>query len=116
MDTDSTSLAETSAVLVEKILSSVFPSIANFFDPLLTSDGQPYYRARYKNIIQEQVMLGYLTKGGVTYGDTENMTPHERKIALDTIKEVIENQSQAQQAAINQKNNTVKDPKSRMTS
>lgn len=74
----------------------------NFFDPPLTSDGEPYWRAKYKSIIQDQVVLSYLTKGGVSYGDTENMTPHERKIALDTIKEMIEAQNKAQQEIIDQ--------------
>ena len=74
--------------------------ILNFFDPLLTSDGQPYHRARYKAIIQEQIMLGYLSKGGVTYGDTEEMTPHERQIAMDTIKEILETQKKQQEEAI----------------
>jgi hypothetical protein len=56
----------------------------------LTSKGEPYHRVRYKNIIEEQVILGYLTKGGVAYGDSENMTPYERKLALETMKKFLE--------------------------
>lgn len=82
----------------------------SFFDPLLTSDGQPYSRVRFKSILQEQVLIGYLTKGGVTYRDTEEMSPYERKLVLDTMKEVIDGQK-------NQVNSTViNDPKTRMTS
>lgn len=43
-----------------------------------------------------------MTKGGVTYGDSENMTPYERKIALDAIKELLEEQQKAQDQAIEQ--------------
>ena len=62
-------------------------------------------------------MLSYLTKGGVTYGDSENMSPYEREIALSTIQEVLEKQHKAQQeqleAAKSKKN---QDPKSGLTS
>lgn len=89
---------------------SNFLSIQNFFDPLLTSDGQPYHRVKFKSIIQEQVLIGYLTKGGVTYGDTEKMSPHERKLVLDAMKEVIEGQKNQVSTQV------VNDPKTRMTS
>ena len=88
-----------------------FLSIRSFFDPLLTSDGQPYNRIRFKTIIQEQVLIGYLTKGGVTYGDTEGMSPHERKLVLDAMKEVIESQSKQPQSS-----QVISDPRTRMTS
>lgn len=66
----------------------------------MTSKGQPFARVRFKEIISEQVTLGYLTKGGVTYGDSENMSPHERKLAIDAIKEILAQQAEAQQKAI----------------
>lgn len=89
----------------------------NFFDPLLTSDGQPFHRVKYKQIVSEQVTLGYLTKGGVSYRDSEEMTPYERKIALDTITEILNEQVSKQnemikQAEMNRNNSS---PKSRMT-
>lgn len=61
----------------------------------MTSKGEPYHRVRYKNIIEEQVLLGYLTKGGVTYGDSEDMTPYERKLALETMKKFLETSNDA---------------------
>ena len=62
-------------------------------------------------------MLAYLTKGGVTYGDSEEMSPYERKIALDTIQEVIDKQNQAQQEQIDAaKKERNKDPKTGLTS
>lgn len=42
-------------------------------------------------------MIGYLSKGGVTYSDTEDMTPYERKIVLDTLSEIYTEKSNAQQ-------------------
>lgn len=81
----------------------------------MTSDGQYYPQVKYKSIIKEQVMIGYLTKGGVTYGDTEEMTPYERKIALETITEVLEQQNQQQQAQIDAAKNKNNDPKTGLT-
>lgn len=86
----------------------------------MTSKGEYYPRVRFKQIIQEQVMLGYLTKGGVTYGDTENMTPYERKLAIEAMKEVIDTQNkelEAQAARQSSANNKYSgDPKSGLTS
>lgn len=79
----------------------------------MTSNGEPYHRLRYKTIVQEQVMIGYLSKGGVTYGDTENMTPHERKIAMDTIKEILEEQNKQREQALKKQGST--DPKTRLS-
>lgn len=84
----------------------------------MTSDGQPYHRVRYKEIVSEQVILGYLTKGGVTYQDSELMTPFERKIALDTIKNLLDTQNKKREemiekARIQRKNSS---PKSRINS
>ena len=72
----------------------------NFFDPLTTSDGKNFAKARFKEIISEQVALSYLTKGGVSYGDSENMSPNERHIALESIKEILEQQAEAQKKAM----------------
>lgn len=59
-------------------------------------------------------MLGYMTKGGVSFSESDEMTPYERQIALDTIREAYEEQNKAHQRAIEaaqiQKNNSA--PKS----
>lgn len=67
----------------------------------MTSDGQLYHRWKYKQIIEEQVALSYLTKGGVPYHDSDNMTPHERHIAYEAIKEILKAQSEESQRMIN---------------
>lgn len=78
----------------------VYQWTANFFDPLLTSDGQPYHIAKFKEIVSEQTILGYLTKGGVSFTDSNNMTPYERRLATDAIREFLEAQNEAQKEAI----------------
>ena len=84
----------------------------------MTSNGEPYQRVRYKDIIQEQVILSYLTQGGVTYGDTEKMSPYDRKIALDTIQELLDGQKRAREDAIQKakQERENKDPKSGLNS
>lgn len=67
----------------------------------MTSDGQPYHRARYKRIIEEQVFIGYLSKGGVTYQDTDMMTPYERRIAKEFLEELLRGQNESQQQLMN---------------
>ena len=76
----------------------------SFFDPLLTSEGKPFVRARFEQIITEQVTLGYLTKGGITYGDSEQMSPHERHLALESITRLLEEQAEAQKKAFEEAN------------
>lgn len=90
----------------------------SFFDPLLTSDGRPYYRVRYEEIVQEQVLLGYLSQGGISYGDTQNMSPHERKIAFKVLKEISDMKKEVFQDQISQKDTkeVIKDPISGLTS
>jgi len=46
-------------------------------------------------------MLGYLTKGGVTFAESDDMTPYERKIALDTIRDYLEEQNKVNEKIIN---------------
>ena len=68
----------------------------------MTSKGQPFARVRFKEIISEQVTLGYLTKGGVSYSDSENMSPYERKLAIEAIMDFLKAQAEAQEKAINE--------------
>lgn len=80
----------------------------------MTYDGKSYKREKFKEIVSEQVMLGYLTKGGVTYGDTDNMSPYERRIAVDTIREFLDESNRRQAEAM--KGVSHSGPKSRATS
>ena len=75
----------------------------------MTSDGQPFHRFKFKSIIEEQVLLGYLTNGGVTYADSNEMSPYERKLALDAIKELKQGVSSGPQVT------QINDPKTGQT-
>lgn len=97
-------------LLVVKNLSSRYPTTQNFFDPLLTSDGQPFAQVKYKSIVKEQVTLSYLTNGGVTYGDSDNMTPYERELAIQAMQEILDKSNKKP----NNPNPYKNDPKSRM--
>lgn len=81
----------------------------------MTSDGRPYCRVRFEQIVEEQVTLGYLTKGGVSYSDTESMTPHERKLALEVVEKIIERQNKVRQEMVD-KSSRRTDPKTALTS
>lgn len=77
----------------------------------MTSDGQPFAVAKYKSIVEEQVLLSYLTKGGVSYGDSDNMTPYERGLALKVMQEFLDkNKNRGQQTSQPYSN----DPKARL--
>ena len=102
------------ALIVVETWYSIYRLTQNFFDPLLTSKGQPYFRVAYKNIVEEQTLIGYLTNGGVTFGDTEKMSPHDRKLVLDFMKEVNDQKKKAieeSKAAAESKMKAPKDPK-----
>lgn len=66
----------------------------------MTSDGRSYHRERYKQIIAEQVTIGYLTKGGVTYSETDDMSPYERRIAYETIRDILESQAESRKKSM----------------
>lgn len=58
-----------------------------------------------------------MSKGGVSYSDTDNMTPYERQIAYETLKGIYDEQYAVQQKAFEearlQKNNNA--PRSGLT-
>lgn len=76
----------------------------------MTSDGQPYHRVKYKQIVAEQVTIGLLSKGGVSFSESNEMTPYERKIAFDTLKELLDPENKPRSSS--SKRDTKKDPKS----
>ena len=74
----------------------------SFFDPLTINDSEtPFGPLKYKSIVQEQVYLSYITKGGVSYSDSEKMTPYERKVAVDFMVDLMDKQSKAIEEAKN---------------
>ena len=55
----------------------------NFLDPQLTNDGKPYGPERYKVISRERYFIS--KNANISYGDTGEMSPTERKYILQFI-------------------------------
>ena len=53
-------------------------------------DGQPYSFYRYEQILKEQLLIAYLSKGAITITETDNMPIHDRKLLLDTLRQAKE--------------------------
>ena len=72
----------------------------NFFDPRWTSDGKPYGRERYKQIVQERYIL--TKKLNTSYVDTASITPTERNLLLQFLRDDLQRE---QEAIENMRNN-----------
>lgn len=53
-------------------------------------DGQPYSFFRYEQILKEQLLIAFLSKGAVTLTETNDLPIHDRKILLDTLRQADE--------------------------
>lgn len=71
----------------------------NSFDPptINPETGRTYKQERYEQILEEQVMISYVSKG-ISITDTDYMTPFDRQLVLkiltkirDKEKELLEN-------------------------
>lgn len=60
-----------------------FGSHLNFLDPAFTSNGEPYGPHRYKEIVLERYQI--CKNSNISYSDTGQMTPAERKMILQFI-------------------------------
>jgi hypothetical protein len=56
----------------------------------LIIDGQPYSFFRYEQILKEQLLIAFLSKGAVTLTETNDLPIHDRKILLDTLRQADE--------------------------
>lgn len=69
-------------------------------DQQLTSDGKPYSPIRYKELVTERYYISKNTN--ISYMDTGQMTPVERRYILeyiqDEIKQLKENQEEQMKA------------------
>lgn len=52
--------------------------------------GRPYNSIRYEDILKEQLLIAYLSKGAVTVTETNNMPINDRKILLNTLRQAEE--------------------------
>lgn len=63
-----------------------------FLDPELTSEGKPYKPERYKQIVKERYAIA--RNANITYQDTGEMTPTERRLILQFLVEEQEQQKE----------------------
>lgn len=64
----------------------------HFFVPKLTSDGKPFAKTVYDNIVKERYMISKQTN--TSYADTANITPTERKLLLKLIIDDLNKQKE----------------------
>jgi len=50
-------------------------------------DGRLYKQKRYDDIVEEQVLIAYLTKS-ISFTDVDYMTPYDRGLVLKCIREI----------------------------
>jgi hypothetical protein len=60
----------------------------SFFDPSLTIHNLPYKSYKYENVLKEQLLIAYLSKGAVTISEVADMPIPDRKIILSTLRQV----------------------------
>jgi predicted transposase YdaD len=53
-------------------------------------DGQPYSFYRYEQILKEQLLIAWLSKGAITVTETNDMPIHDRKLLLNTLRKAEE--------------------------
>lgn len=63
-------------------------------------NGRTYKQNRYKQILEEQISISYASKG-ISIADTDELSPYDRGIILDSITEIKEMEREAAEAAAN---------------
>lgn len=53
-------------------------------------DGIPYSSYKYEQILKEQLLIAYLSKGAVTLSETSDLPINDRKILLTTLRKAEE--------------------------
>jgi len=67
----------------------------SFFDPPMTTDsGRPYKAVRYDEILEEQVAISYISKGGISLMDTDGVSQYDRKIILQSLLKIKEQENE----------------------
>lgn len=60
----------------------------SFFDPCINVKGKPYSSYRYEQIVREMLLIGILSKGATTFSEIDKMPIPDRKILLNTLRQV----------------------------
>lgn len=64
--------------------------IESFFDPAWIVNGKPYNSFMYEQILKEQLIIAYLSKGAITLTETNDMPINDRRILLATLQQAEE--------------------------
>lgn len=70
----------------------------NFFDLNINIKGKTLKHHKYDEIIKEQTMIAYATH--IPISDTDQITEYDRKLILETLKEIKEAESNAYEKAL----------------
>lgn len=73
----------------------------NFFDPRWTSEHKPYGPERFKQIIKERYLIS--THLNTDYVNTASISPTERKMLLQFIKEDLQRKHEMMEQMKNKK-------------
>ena len=65
----------------------------NFFEPNQIIKGKPYKVWRYEEILNEQLLIGVLSKGAISLEDTNNLPINDRRILLTTLQKAEEDKA-----------------------
>lgn len=56
----------------------------------MINNKQPYKSYKYEQILKEQLLIAYLSKGAITITETDDMPINDRKILLNTLRQAEE--------------------------
>ena len=73
----------------------IFVSLANFFGPLWTSKNEALGPQVFKDLVHERFLISKYSN--ISYLETADLTPTERKILLGFITEDLEKKVKAEQ-------------------
>jgi len=61
---------------------------------MTTDSGRPYKAVRYDEILEEQVAISYISKGGISLMDTDGVSQYDRKIILQSLLKIKEQENE----------------------
>ena len=64
-----------------------------------------YYKEQLDDILDQQIIISQLSKGGITYQDTENMDDYERIYIIQKLIQMKKEEIEARQKAIDERRN-----------
>lgn len=69
----------------------LLPQESSFDPDYNLPNGKTYKEERYVQIMEEQVAISYASRG-ISIADTDEMSPFDRKLVLNTIRKIKDNE------------------------